>query len=85
MPKVLAPRLELFGRLANLLAELDESISETVRVEIWQTGTDEGFPEDHANRRGIAPVLPLQTGHFKLASWPEPNACCREKRIVIAP
>jgi hypothetical protein len=32
--EVLAPRLELLGGLANILAESDKSMSEAVRVEI---------------------------------------------------
>jgi hypothetical protein len=33
----------------------------------------------------LAPVIPFQTGHIKLASRPQRNVRCREKRIVIAP
>jgi len=35
MPEILAPCLELFRGFAHLLAKLNQSISETVRVEIW--------------------------------------------------
>jgi len=40
MSQVLAPRLELFRRLADLLAELDKGISEAMGIEIWQAVTD---------------------------------------------
>ena len=85
MSEILAPRLELFWRLTDILAELDKCISEAVRVEIRQASLDEGFAEYRANRRCAAPVPPFQTGCFKLASRAQRNARCREKRIVIAP
>jgi hypothetical protein len=40
MPQVLAPCLELFRSLADLLAELDKSISEAMRVELWEARVD---------------------------------------------
>jgi hypothetical protein len=56
MAQVLAPRLELFGRLADILAELDQCVPKAVRIEIWQTSTNERFPKYLPNGRGIAPV-----------------------------
>ena len=56
MAKILAPCLELFGRFADILAELDQRVSKAVRIEIWQTGANERFPKYLPNGRGIAPV-----------------------------
>ena len=61
MPEVLAPRLELFGGLADILAELNKGISKAMRVEIRQASAVEGFAKDRANGRGTAPVIPFQT------------------------
>jgi integrase len=46
MSQVLAPRLELFRCLADLLAELDKGISETMGMEIWKASTDKGLAKD---------------------------------------
>ena len=78
MPQVLAPRLELFRGLADILAELDKGISEAVRVEIRQAGTGKGFAKDRPNGRGGAPVLPCQPYRFKLAIRPQRNPRRRE-------
>ena len=58
MAQVLAPRLELFRGLADFLAQLDQSISETVGIKVWEAGTGKGLPKDRPNGGGIAPVLP---------------------------
>jgi hypothetical protein len=44
MSEVLAPRLELFGGLTDILAQLDKGISEAMRVKIWQAGVSLIFP-----------------------------------------
>jgi hypothetical protein len=67
MPEVLASRLELFGGLANILAELNKGVSKTARVEVRQASIDEGFAKYRAYGRGSAPVIPFQSGHSKLA------------------
>jgi hypothetical protein len=85
MSKVLAPCLELFGRPADILAELDKGISKAVWVEIRQASPGEGAAEYRANGRRAAPVIPLEPRHFKLAIHPRRNARCWEKRVVISP
>src|SRR5450755_1231928 len=60
VPEVLAPRLEVFGRFADIFAQAGKRISEAVRVEIRQSGTDEGLAKYRANGRGTAPVIPIQ-------------------------
>jgi hypothetical protein len=59
MPKVLAPRLEIFQCLADLLAELDQGISETMGIKIWEAGNVKGLAKDRPNGLGIAPGLPF--------------------------
>ena len=85
MAEILAPRLELFGGLADLLAKPDQRVSKAVRIEIRQTCTLKGSFKYAPNGRGTAPVLSVQTERFKLASRPQRNARCREERIVVAP
>jgi hypothetical protein len=85
MPQVLAPRLELFRSLADLLAELDKGVSETMRVEIREAGTDRGLAKDLPNGRGIAPVLSGQPCRSKLSIRAQRNARHRKERIIIAP
>ena len=67
MSQILAPRLELFRGLANILAELDKGIPKAMWVEIWQASIGKGFAKDCSNRRGITPNVsvsarPLQIG-----------------------
>ena len=50
MPKILAPRLELFRGIAYILTKPDEGISEAVWVEIWQARPYECFSENCPNR-----------------------------------
>jgi hypothetical protein len=78
MPQILAPRLELFRGLANILAELDKGIPKAMWVEIWQASIGKDFAKDCSNRRGITLMFPCQPCHFKLASSPQRNICCRE-------
>ena len=85
MPEILAPRLELFGGLTDILTELDKGISEAMRVEIRQAGTDKGFAKYRTNGRGGAPVTPCQPCRFKLAISAQRNARRREEGIIIAP
>jgi hypothetical protein len=85
MPQILAPRLELFRGLANILAELDKGIPKAMRVEIWQAGIGKSFAKDCSNGRGTTPMFPCQPCRFKLASSPQRNICRREKWIIIAP
>lgn len=82
--KVLVPRLQLLGGLANRLTEPDERVSEAVRVEIRQPGAGKGFSKDGADSRGAAPVSPFQPHCFELACRPQRNAGRGEERIVIA-
>jgi hypothetical protein len=49
MSQVLAPRLELFRRLADLLADLDKGNSEAMGIEIRKAGIDKGLPENRPN------------------------------------
>src|ERR1019366_8775682 len=84
MPEVLAPRLELFRGLTDILAELDKCISKAVRVEVWQASLYKSFPENFTDGRCVAPVLPFQAGRFKFERRPPLNVRCREKRVVIA-
>lgn len=63
MPKVLAPRLELFWCLANRLPEPNERVPEAVRVEIRQAGAGEGGLKDGADARGAAPVRPFRLSY----------------------
>ena len=49
MSQVLAPRLELFWSLADLLPQMDQGVSETMGIEIREAGADESFAEDRPN------------------------------------
>ena len=85
MPKVLAPRFERFGGLADSLTKPDERISEAVRVEIGKTGAGECIPKDGANACSAAPASPeyassasvpdrpLQSGDFPPAQCVSPG------------
>lgn len=85
MSEVLAPRLKIFGGLADNLTEPDERVFKAMRVEIRQAGAAEGVAKDCANSRGTAPVSPFQPDRLKLASCPQRNARRREERIVVPP
>jgi hypothetical protein len=50
MPEVLAPRLELFGGFADILAGVDKGISKAMRVKIRQAGAHKGFPMVESSR-----------------------------------
>lgn len=78
MPEVLAPRFELFRRLADVLAELDKGVPEAMGIEIRQAGTPKCLAKDRPNGRGAAPAFPCQPCDFKLALGPKPDECCRK-------
>ena len=56
-----------------------------MRIEIRQTGTDEGFAKYGANGRGAAPIGPIQPCGFKLTICPQGDARRGKEGIVIAP
>ena len=60
MPQVLAPRLELLRGFADFLPKPNQRVSETLRIEVRQTGAGECIPKDGANARCVAPVRALQ-------------------------
>jgi len=45
MSEVLAPRFKILRRFANLLTILDESVSETVRIEVRKPGSSKCIAE----------------------------------------
>jgi hypothetical protein len=57
--KILAPGLELLGRLAELLAKTRQRLPKAVGVEVGQARLREGGFEDLADRTSIRPVLAL--------------------------
>lgn len=65
--QVLAPCLEMLRGLAYLLTEQGKGISETVRVEVRHPSGNESIFEYGADWGCGAPVLPVQTGGFKMA------------------
>jgi hypothetical protein len=65
VPKVLAPRLELFRGLAKFFAEPDERIPEAVRVEIGQTGGCKGYTK-YLSDKGVTQGLRVRW--FRLIS-----------------
>lgn len=66
MPQILAPCFEILRRFANLFTETSQGVAETVRIEVWQSGFFECFPENLANWCGGAPMLALQSDNAKL-------------------
>jgi hypothetical protein len=69
MSKVLAPSLELFGRLANFFAQSRKRVAEAMRVEIGQACCFERLPEYPANGACVAPTLSLQAGDFEMPAY----------------
>jgi hypothetical protein len=64
--KILARRRELFGRLANCHANLDERISKAVWVVIRDAGVGKSLAKYRANGRSAAPMVSGQTHcHFE--------------------
>ena len=56
VPEVLAPRFELFGRSADLLAQLGKRVAERMRIGIGEAGADERLLEDFPDRRRVRPA-----------------------------
>jgi hypothetical protein len=70
MPQVLTPRLELFGRIADLFPKPRQRLPYAVRMEIGQPRTLECLTKDLADRLGAAPVRSIQSSRFKLVRLP---------------
>ena len=69
MAEILAPRLELLRRPAQLLPELHQCVAEGVRIEIGQSCPDESLPEHFPYRFGVG--LPDWGGQpYYCVIWP---------------
>ena len=51
--EVLAPRLELLGRVADLLAQLGKRVAERMRIGVGEAGADERLLENFPDRRCV--------------------------------
>ena len=60
VPEILVPSLEVLDGRAHPLAELDEGVSERVRIEIGKAGTREGIAKDLPDWRGVTPERGLE-------------------------
>jgi len=65
--KILAPRLELLGRPADFLAQVNECVPHAVRIEVRQADIVERLPEDLANGRC---GLPAYADYFEFINDP---------------
>ena len=83
--QVLAPRLELLGRLATGLAHLDQRVPQTVRIEVGQAGGFEAGAKDFPNRCGAGPVLRLDPGDLKSVGRTDDHLRGRKQRVIVAP
>ena len=85
MPKVLRPSLEFLRRLANLLPEQGEGLTEGMGIEIRQPRSLESRSENRPNRRGVRPTFPIKPRDFEMTAHTKRHARRRKERIVETP
>ena len=85
MAEILAPRFELFRRVARALTKTDQRVTKAVRIEIRQTGRSESLLEDTADRTRIHPVVAREPGNVEAALVIRFDFRSRKDRIVVAP
>jgi hypothetical protein len=87
MPKVLRPSLEFLRRLANLLPEQGEGLTEGMGmgIEIPEPHSLESRSENRPNRCGVRPTLTIEPGDFKMTARTKCDARRRKERIVEPP
>ena len=80
--EVLAPGLELLGRLAKLLSQCSQRLAEAMRIEIPQIRPFKSFLKDPSYRGRIAPAHPIEADSCKMALFPNFDSSRRKQRIV---
>jgi hypothetical protein len=80
--QVLAPGLELLGRVTKLLSQCRQRLAEAMRIEIRQIRPFKRFLKDPPYRGRIAPAHPIETDSCKKALFPNFDSSRRKQRIV---
>ena len=84
MAEILAPGLELLRGAAQLLAELDQSVAEGVRIEVRQPYPWERLPKDLSYRLGISPKALLEPLSLERQIFVLSNLRSGEDGVVVA-
>ena len=66
MPQVLAPCLQVLGRLAKAVSKLHERIAQAVRVEVGQSGRFKCLPKNPTYWPRAAPVVATNPNRLEL-------------------
>ena len=84
MTKILRPRLEPLGVQFPFVGQLNERVSERMRIEIGQAGERAGFPKDRSNRVRVRPMRPIETDDAKLEIVAGRDLRFRKERVFRA-
>ena len=77
--EVLAPGLELLGRLAKLLSQCRQRLAEAMRIEIWEIRQFKRFLKNPPYRGRIAPTHPIEVDSCKKALFPDSDSSRRKQ------